>query len=253
MVSYFLTVCGILSLVGFLLVRDKKSSILAIALKSLTSMFFIITAVFAVDLATPNSMKINSSLLVIVGLVFGLVGDIILDLKIYLKGRENLAPEFNKDKDLAMYTGMVAFGFGHIFYLSSIVMRYSSEWLHLVLSLVIGAVLMTSMVLGCEKFMKMNYGKFRIISIIYGTLLMGFTVYLIFINIKHPGINSVLLLLGSIMFLVSDLILSVTYFSNEADYKKEGIMNPESRFMIATNHATYYVAQFLIALSILFL
>jgi hypothetical protein len=45
----------------------------------------------------------------------------------------------------------------------------------------------------------------------------------------------------------------MTYFSKESDYQKDGILNPESRFMISANHITYYIAQFLIAICILFI
>ena len=52
-----------------------------------------------------------------------------------------------------------------------------------------------------------------------------------------------LLFIGLIFFLISDLILSGTYFG-------EGKNRPVD---VVTNHVTYYVGQFLIALSLLYL
>ena len=49
------------------------------------------------------------------------------------------------------------------------------------------------------------------------------------------------------------MVLSMTYFSKSADYERKGMLNPESRLMIIVNHVTYYLAQFLIVLSLLFI
>ena len=62
-----------------------------------------------------------------------------------------------------------------------------------------------------------------------------------------------ILLAGAILFVLSDMVLSMTYFSKPADYERKGMLNPESRLMIIVNHVTYYLAQFLIALSLLFI
>ena len=101
--------------------------------------------------------------------------------------------------------------------------------------------------------MKMRFGKFLIPSISYCILLTWFVVYSAWNLAAIKSTANILLLVGSIMFIVSDLILSMTYFSKEEDYKKQGMMNPESKFMIVANHATYYIAQFLIAIAILFI
>ena len=53
----------------------------------------------------------------------------------------------------------------------------------------------------------------------------------------------VMMFVASIFFAVSDFILSGTYFG-------EGKSRPVD---IITNHATYYIAQYLIALSLCFL
>jgi len=99
----------------------------------------------------------------------------------------------------------------------------------------------------------MDFRKFFIPSILYGILLACFVFLSIFkISFSYTRAN-LFILIGSILFIVSDLILSITYFSKKEDYEKKGIMNPESRFMIIMNHITYYAAQFLIAIAILFL
>lgn len=49
------------------------------------------------------------------------------------------------------------------------------------------------------------------------------------------------------------MVLLMTYFSKPADYERKGMLNPELRLIIIVNHVTYYLAQFLIALSLLFI
>ena len=84
MLPYFLLACGIIMLILFLIARDKKSSALAIVLKTATSLFFIATGLAA---AVENGIvgnfdaKLLPSALVIMGLVLGMVGDITLDFK----------------------------------------------------------------------------------------------------------------------------------------------------------------------------
>ena len=51
-----------------------------------------------------------------------------------------------------------------------------------------------------------------------------------------------MLFVGGVFFLISDLILSGTYFGEGKDRPVD----------IVTNHMTYYIAQYLIALSIAF-
>ena len=102
--------------------------------------------------------------------------------------------------------------------------------------------------------MKMRFGKFLIPSVCYALLLSWFVVFSIW-TLATVGATTanILMLLGAIFFIVSDLILSMTYFSKPEDYQKTGMLHPESKLMIVSNHVTYYVAQFLIALSLLFI
>lgn len=246
MIPYLFIGVGVLSLILFLIKRDKYSSVLAISLKTCTSICFLIVGI--TSLYTIEGQSLVTNLLIILGLVFGLIGDIVLDFKIYFKG---LGREF--DSDVLTYFGMISFGIGHILYISGSFIEVMDLWIYLLISLGVGALLITLIILLSIKVMKMNYGKFLIPSILYGFLLASFVVFSIFRIVYYLDTKGILLMLGSIFFIISDLILSMTYFSKESDYQKDGILNPESRFMISANHITYYIAQFLIAICILFI
>jgi len=248
--TYVFTLVGVVFLILFLIKRDKNGSVLATGLKTLTSLMFIVTALVA--MIETNKYGI-SFILIIIGLVCGMIGDILLDLKVYFKSLTNTYNVSIKDHDYLTYFGMLSFGIGHIMYIISTFLLSDDLIKELIFSLIIGLALISLIMIISIKLLKMNYGKFLIPSICYGFLLSSFLVFMIFRIINHYSVGNLFLLLGSIFFILSDLVLSMTYFSKEEDYNKNGILNPESRFMISTNHILYYIAQFLIALSILFL
>jgi hypothetical protein len=234
MVTYIFLALGVLALVAFLAFRDKHGSALATCLKSLTSLFFMATAIaaFCENGTTSFDRIIIPAGLILLGLIFGLVGDILLDLKITYK--RDL-----KDSDLYTYAGMLAFGVGHVLYIAAVSLLFDFNWWALLVAVGLAAVIFCTAIL----VLKMNFGKFLIPSISYGFLLSWF-VCLVAANCITAGATTalVLLLIGSIMFLVSDLILSMTYFD-----KKDG------RVFIIANHVVYYAAQFLIAISLMFI
>lgn len=235
MVTYILLALGIISLIFFLVLRDKNGSPIATVIKTLTSLFFIATAfaAFGENNTVTYDRIIVPGALIIMGLVLGLVGDITLDLKINYQ-------RMLKDSDTYTFAGMSSFGISHILYIVALsLLYYFNAWSLLV------AVGLTAIIFGVSIFiMKMNFGKWLIPSILYGFLLTLFASNAAAIAITEAtvGVDLILLLVGSILFLLSDLILSMTYFEGK-----------DSRGMIVTNHVLYYAAQFLIAISIMFI
>ena len=256
MYAYYLTGVGALFLILFLVFRDKKSSIKAIIFKTCTSMMFIAVA-FASLHENPwgniDNVLIPASL-IISGLIMGLIGDIVLDFKIYLKGISDKYPAAKKDSELITYMGMGAFGIGHVFYISACVLRFVNNNLNLIWA-ALGAVVFTALVFVVSiKLLKMRFGKFLVPAASYSVLLCFFAA-IASICIATDGAlkSTIFLLIGSLLFLLSDLVLSMTYFSKSEDYQKTGPMNPESRVMIIVNHVLYYGAQFCIALALRFI
>ena len=257
MLPYFLLVAGIVMLVLFLIARDKKSSVLAIIFKTATSLFFIATGLAAVvenGVVGGFESKLLPSALAVMGLVLGMVGDITLDFKIYFKGLEGKYDGVEKDRDSMMYFGMLAFGIGHVLYITSMAIRFPGYEMNLLWSALGSAAIVGVMFLVCICVMKMQFGKFLIPSIAYAFLLCWFVVLsATYVKPAQGSASAGILLAGAILFVLSDMVLSMTYFSKPADYERKGMLNPESRLMIIVNHATYYLAQFLIALSLLFI
>ncbi len=84
------------------------------------------------------------------------------------------------------------------------------------------------------------------ISTLYGALLFFMTAFAIFMSVFNgvkANMHLLVMGIGGVFFVISDLILSGTYFG-------EGKNRPVD---IVTNHVTYYMAQFIIALSVAFM
>jgi len=254
MITYIFVGLGGLSLILFLLFRDKKSSVIAVSLKTLTSLFFIATA-FAASYSrttTGNENMITICLLTFTGLLFGLVGDFMLDFKIYFKSLRY--EDHMKDSDKTTYVGMIAFACGHILYIAATLLYETGKLMYLLYSSVTAILfaVVFIFIIG-KKVTKLDFGKFLIPSLIYCFLLSNFVFLSLIYLVTAPNIINTLRFTGALLFLISDLVLSMTYFSEPEAYKTPGILNPESRFMISINHITYYAAQFILAILLMYL
>ena len=233
---YFIALAlGIVATIAFLVKRVKEGGVKAAMLKAFASTLFIATGVAAAA-SVIGADKFSFALFVVMGLVMGLMGDIWLDLKwVY--------PETN---DTYTFAGFGSFMIGHFFYLAGLFIHYAdfTKPLYIVIPAVV-ALLLGGGVVILEKPMKMVYGKFKAITGVYGFVL-GFMTFLsgslaLMHNFKEMTLN--FMFVGGVLFLLSDLILSGTYFG-------EGKRRPVD---IVTNHVAYYAAQFVIASAVLFI
>ena len=217
-----------------LYIREKIASytLKAVLLKSVVSVLFITVAVLGWYLSNRGIL----GMFVIIGLTFGLLGDIWLDLKYVFRNYD----------DQFTYAGFASFGIGHILYIAGLLAQYKSgmKLAYLVLPIILGTVLsLCNSVL--EKPMKLHYGKMKGIVIGYGVLLFS-TVLLsgslaLAKGWQNPTLN--LFFAGGVLFALSDLVLSGTYFG----------VGKERPVDIISNYILYYGGQFLIAYSLLYL
>lgn len=226
-IPYLIIVLGAISLLIFLILRDRRGSVEALIFKTITSFFFLCTAftAFVVNQASANMLFY---MLISMGLICGLIGDIVLDLKIIYK----------ESSSLYQFAGMTSFLIGHVFYLTALFIYFGFNWLPLVLALIISVVviLMSSLVL------KFKFKEHTVHIYLYSFALTYFMTQTIYSAISAPSATTILLAIGGIAFLLSDLILVMTYYDNK-----------DSKLFIASNHILYYLAQFTIALSVLYL
>lgn len=229
MAYYIVLVIGVVFSFYFCLKRRSGSNLENLFLKTASSLCFILTAVIALML-NPDTYIYGG--LIIFGGILGLVGDVFLDLKGIYK----------KDEDVYLNGGFISFLIGHIFYSSAIIYFSGMKWWIAIICAVI-SIIASAVNIASAKIMKFEYGKFKTIVFLYCFVLF-FTMILSIsaMFISHFSLNYVLLTIGAVLFTLSDLVLSGTYFG---EGKNRG-------FDYFLNHLLYYSGQFLIASSIMF-
>ena len=220
---YLLLVLGAIALAVYIPEKIRGYTLKAVFKKSIVSVLFV-----AVAAAAGSSAPLAP--FVTVGLTFGLLGDIWLDLK-YV---------FPLYDEILTYAGFSVFGIGHILYITGLIRQYGTGRF-LVLSFVLAAIA-AGMVAAMERPMKLVYGRMRKAVILYGFALFSTVFVSGNLLLSAGGMALRLFFTGGVMFAVSDLILSGTYFGTGKDRPAD----------IIANYLFYYGGQFLIAYSLMF-
>ena len=147
----FLTI-GVVITAVFTIKRTHKSSPRLLMLKALSSAFFVFTAITA--FAFNDNVPLLVGIPAVIGAVFGLLGDVALDLK-YV---------YPQDHDVYLKGGFTSFSIGHLFYIVSIFFSYGLSFGNYAYAIFGLAVLMISVPV-TEKLMKLDYNKFKLITL----------------------------------------------------------------------------------------
>lgn len=230
---------GFAAMLAFLIKCNKKRSVGGVFTKMVVSLFFIMTAFFGLNhvmTTTADMTVLKYGLMLVMGLVFGLLGDIYLDQKWV----------YPADDEKYLYAGFAVFAVGHFFYVSAMIMKAGLSFVHILIAVALAFVI--AIVNGLlEKPSKLDYGKFRKIVFLYSAV-VGLTmttagVALVATYMAEGNlvlcVPYIVFTLAGGLFLISDIILSGQYF---------GPRNTPVNFVL--NHVTYFVAQYMIALTI---
>ncbi len=227
---YFTLVGGLIVTLIFIFRRSLQGATKQnLFLKMVSSLCYLLTMVFAC--ITQPHMSFFPSFLIMGG-VLGLCGDTALDLK-YI---------YPQDSNSYLKAGFVFFLVGHVFYSAAIVWQMKFKWWWVLICAVI-AVCASIINLLSAKISKLDFGKYKSVVFIYSCFLFLTAATSICAVIQFKSASMILFAVGSVLFLLSDLVLSFTYFGKGWD-------KPVHIFV---NHALYYAAQYLIAASIIFI
>jgi len=231
---------AVLLVVCFIFFEVKGHHQLALFLKGLASFGFILVLISVVyeKLLMPSSLNyvgesflvyLPLALLILCGLICGLLGDVFLALR----------PIRPKEEDRRIIiSGIVAFAIGHIFYYVVLLVLGEFSWLAVIVSV------LAAIIIGLGSYLlKYNMGITKIPAIIYSALIFLMVGQALSLAINENfNLFTTLILIGAILFAVSDLILSQIYYAGK-----------DKPAFIIPNLFTYYSAQLLIAVSMLFI
>lgn len=165
---------------------------------------------------------------VFTGLVMGLVGDIFMDLR-----------EKKPSQNIFFNTGMLSFGIGHFMYFAGLTLCATLRCSFLIptaIAISIGTIITFLIFVNASSF-GIKWENHRWPCFAYSMVLTAMFVYAVALAVLDKTMW--MFAVGMTLFLISDLILSMVYFSD----KKSNIMK-------ALNWGTYYLAQHTIVLFI---
>lgn len=240
MLTLIVGICVALALASlFIVVRVKKGGVDGIVTKALASFGFVALGLFLMATkAGQNDFSRYSSIVILCGLVCGLIGDVLLDLKVVYP--------FHEDKYLTF--GMLSFLFGHLFFIGSMGVIFAGNatkaiTFPIIFIVVISAIFAVGIWFVTSRYMHLDYGKHALLSTIYAGVLLFTTVFSIYLAFSTMLTSLFIMAVGFLLFLASDLVLSLQYFGGKQSVKS----------LIILNHSLYYLAQILIAVSIYFI
>ncbi|MBO4855995.1 MAG: hypothetical protein J5511_01295 [Bacilli bacterium] len=233
--SIILLVLGTIMSIVFIVSKVTNYSLKTIIFKTIASLFFVALGIVAFCLNKEGHFIFK--LFTVLGLFFGMLGDLFLGFK-YIT---------TKTKKIWILLGMFAFAIGHICYILGLLIDFwiPGNTLFIILPFVLPVVIISIYMLVAKK-VGINFGKGMLIFglfYLYCLTTMVSSALCMAILYKFALTTLVMFLPAAICFCASDMMLTGAYF-------KEG---QRSKAYMATYSVFYYIAQFVIAFSILFL
>ncbi len=217
---YLLIALGFLLQALFIKVEHDEKYLLADILKGSASLIFVLIG-YSAYLVT--NFAFNRQLLI--GLIFGMVGDILLNLR-YV---------FPKHGQKIFLVGILAFLIGHIMYLIALIPQARHVWIWY--CILIGALAAAALLAYIFRTMEVKKA-FKIFGVFYLGAVFIMTAIAIGIAIFTPSRRAIVYAIGAVLFTASDVVLIFNTFSGVTKFS-----------LRVTNLTLYYLGQILIACS----
>lgn len=204
---------------AFITVEHKEKYVAADILKGAAAACFVIIGIIGYVTKTTDSFGIK----LVVGLVFGMLGDILLNLRFVL-GEEKGQKVF--------LLGIVAFLIGHILYLAALIPLA----VHKGTCTVVGVILTVALLVYLYTTMDVKL-VFKIFGVFYLGAVILMTVMAVDVALVQQSVRSVDYAIGAFLFMVSDIVLIFNTFSGTSRFS-----------MRIVNLSLYYIGQLMIAM-----
>lgn len=218
-----MTVILLLAVIGmvlqgiFISVEHKEKYVAADILKGSAALMFVLIGLINYLNVTNDSFGKK----ILIGLIFGMVGDILLNLRFV----------FKKNGQKAFLLGILAFLIGHILYLAALIPLTS----YLVIDIIIGAVLAAALLTYIFKTMEVKIA-FKIFGVFYLGAVIIMTVIAVHLAVVTGNPHDIIYAVGAVLFTASDIVLIFNTFSGTTKFS-----------LRITNLSLYYLGQLLIA------
>ena len=220
----------------FIVSKVINYSLKTIIFKTIASLFFLALGIVCCCLTSNDYLVFK--ILTLLGLFFGLLGDVFLGYKYITKG---------KVQKLFVLLGMFAFAFGHMFYILALLIGFYTPGnaLYMVIPFVL-PILIVSIFMVVAKKVGINFGKgmlpFGLFYLYCLTCMLSSALSMVILY-RFQVTTLMLFFIGALCFATSDFMLMGSYF----------IPGDRPGWYRATYSVFYYLAQFIIAFSIFFL
>lgn len=202
----------------FLYAESRKQYVTAVVLKGLASLCFVI-------LGSTSSPGGHTARMIVLGLIFGFVADILLNLRMV----------FQEKGQLIFLVGILVFLTGHIFYLAAVAPLAQKPIVCIILGMILTVLLMIWIFKQITAKM-----AFKVFGVVYIGAIMLLNCFAISNLITDPSAFTGIFAVGAVLFLISDIVLILNTFGGEFKQKLRNM-----------NISLYYAGQILIALSLL--
>jgi len=217
---YVLILIGCILQGLFIKTEHEEKYLLADILKGCASLVFVIIGYMAYS---STNFAFNRQLLI--GLVFGMIGDILLNLRFV----------FKEQGQKIFLAGILAFLIGHVMYLLALIPQARHVWIWP--CILLGALTAGALLAYIFKTMEVKKA-FKIFGVFYLGAVFIMTAIAIGIAIFTPSKRAIVYAIGAILFTASDVVLIFNTFSGVTKFS-----------MRIANLSLYYIGQILIACS----
>lgn len=180
--------------------------------KSLASIGFVVLGLYVFSMQSSTY-----GILILLGLILGCLGDYFLAMQRCDEKR----------KKVYFIVGLCAFALGHIAYATA----FFKQDVTLLMLMVLLCVLLSVITVAILQKLKLNFKEMKIAVLFYCAVIYFMEIQALF-YLLDLTVSGIVLNIGTLLFVLSDLILAFIYFGNK-----------NTQFMNRLNLSCYYLAQ----------
>lgn len=208
---------GMLMQTLFIVVEHREKYLLADVLKGFASLAFVTIGFVGYNEYSNDSLGCK----ILIGLILGMLGDIVLNLRFVLK----------ENGEKAFFSGIVLFWLGHVLYLAALIPLTDC----LLVDVCVGLSLTAALLAYFYQTMKPKV-VFKVLGAVYLGAVVGMTVIAVQLALTTVATSYIVYAVGAFLFMVSDIVLIYNTFGDTSKFS-----------LRILNLSCYYVGQLLIA------